>query len=54
MTKQFHFEDIVDPNGVGLRQVIGMASHNDKNIESNSIQTVHLHILNYVLIMNFR
>ena len=54
MTKQVHFEGIVDPNGVGLRQVIGMASQNDKNIESNSIQTLHLHILNSVLIMNFR
>ena len=53
MTKQFHFEDIVDPNGVGLRQVIGMASHNDKNIESNNIRALHLHILNSVLIMNF-
>ena len=53
MTKQVHFGGIVDPNGVGLRQVIGMASHNNKNIESNSIQTVHLHILNSVLMINF-
>ena len=53
MTKQVHFGGIVDPNGVGLRQVIGMANHNNKNIESNSIQTVHLHILNSVLMINF-
>ena len=54
MTKQVHVEGIVDSKGVGLRHVIGMASHNDnRNIESNSIQTVHLHILNSVLIMNF-
>ena len=53
ITKQVHFEGIVDSNGVGLRQVIEMESHNDKNTKSNSIQTVHLHILNSVLIMNF-
>ena len=53
MTKQVHFGGIVDPNGVGLRQVIGMASHNDQNTKSNSIQTVHLHILTSVLMINF-
>jgi len=45
MTKQVHFGGIVDPNGVGLRQVM----LNDKNTEANSIQINYLHFLNFVL-----
>ena len=45
MTKQVHFGGIVDPNGVGLRQVM----QHDKNTEANSIQINYLHFLNFVL-----
>ena len=45
MTKQVHFGGIVDPNGVGLRQVM----LNDKNTEANSFLINYLHFLNFVL-----
>ena len=45
MTKQVHFGGIVDPDGVGLRQVM----LNDENTEANSIQINALHFLNFFL-----
>jgi len=48
MTKQVHFGGIVDPDGVGLRQVM----LNDKHTEANSIQNNYLHFLNFVLVIS--